>query len=414
MGESSNPLQDMALWRFGIISPLLHRSADGITLRLEINALAARGVLTPAGERKYLSPDTIRGWLYRFRRIGLAGLQEKVRRDKNSSQVPDTLQKALITLRDEHPFWTVKRLLRTLMETGQWDGRKPGRSSFYRFAAIQGLARKTQVDSAQGDVRPFQYPHFGDLWMADFLHGPRVRVGTVSRKTYLHAIIDDATRYIVAASFHLAEDTEAMLSDLMLAVRRFGIPRRFYTDNGSAFRSSHLRLVAARLAVSLPHTPPGQPRGRGKIERWFRTVREQFLTGKACSTPAKLNEDLQKWIAQYHQTIHSSLGMSPLNRKDIDHGPPLAQVDPIQNIDALFRMETEKTMQADGCIRFYGRRFEVKDAIPGQKIKIAYLPWNKNLIWAGEDRVLLRPLDLYRNATRYQNPKPGKKKGEDQ
>jgi len=414
MGESSNPLQDAALWRFGIISPLLHRSADESTLRREIEALAKKGVLTLSGERRFLSPDTIRSWLYRYRRIGLCGLQDKVRRDKHTTEVPGHLQEALVKLRGEHPLWTIKRLLRTLIESGQWDGRKPGRSSFYRFASIHGLARKTQVDSAPGDVRPFQYPHFGDLWMADFLHGPRVRVGPASRKTYLHAIIDDATRYIVAASFHLAEDTEAMLSDLMLAVRRFGIPRRFYTDNGSAFRSTHLQLVAARLAISLPHTPPGQPRGRGKIERWFRTVREQFLTGKACTTLAKLNEDLQKWIAQYHQTVHSGLGMSPLNRKDIDHGRPLVQVDPIQNIDALFRMEIEKTIQADGCIRFYGRRFEIKDAIPGQKIRIAYLPWNKNLIWGGEDRVALRALDLYRNATRYQNPMPPKAEGENQ
>jgi transposase InsO family protein len=409
MGEHEKIIQEMALWRFGIISPLLHRSPDGLPLCLEIELLARKGVLTPSGQRKFLSPDTIRGWLYRYRSIGLAGLQDKVRKDKYSTRLPDSLQTAITKLRRENPFWTLKRILTALIQSGQWDGRTPGRSSFYRFASVKGLMRKSEIVPST-EVRSFQYPHFGDLWMADFLHGPRVRVGTVSRKVYLHAMIDDATRYIVAAGFHLAEDTEALLCDLMLAVRRFGIPRRFYTDNGAAFRSKHLQVIAARMAISLPHTPPGQPRGRGKIERWFRSVREQFLTGKACSTLAKLNEDLQKWIAQYHQTIHSSLGISPLNRKDMDAGPPLRQVVPVQDIDALFRMETDKTIQADGCIRFYGRRFEIKDAVPGQKIKICYLPWNKNFLWAGEDRVPIKPLDLYKNAIRYQKPNPGKKR----
>jgi transposase InsO family protein len=405
MGEDAKTVQEMALWRFGIISSLLHREPDGCTLRSEIELLAKKGVLAPSGERKFLSSDTIRGWLYRYRSTGLAGLADKVRKDKHSTQVPDALQTALVKLRGEHPLWTFKKLLRTLIDSGLWNGCTPGRSSFYRFASVHGLARKPLPVAAITNVRSFEYLHFGDLWMADFLHGPKVRVGPVSRKTYLHAIIDDATRYIVAAAFHLAEDTEALLCDLMLAVRRFGIPRRFYTDNGAAFRSKHLQVIAARMAMSLPHTPPGQPRGRGKIERWFRTVRGQFLTGKECSSLTKLNEDLQQWIACYHQTVHTGLDMSPLNRKDIDTGPPLRHIDPVQNIDTLFRMEAEKTMQADGCIRFYGRRFEIKDAVPGQKMTIAYLPWNKNVIWAGENRLVLTPLDLYRNAIRYQNPK---------
>ena len=113
------------------------------------------------------------------------------------------------------------------------------------------------------ESRSFEYENFGDLWVAYFLHGPKVKVGKKEKKAYLHAIIDDATRYIVQAEFHLAEDTRATISDLMQAVRRFGIPLKFYTDNGSAFRSKHLAHVAARLSLSLPHTPAGRPNGRG-------------------------------------------------------------------------------------------------------------------------------------------------------
>lgn len=404
MAEQEKLAETQALWRFGIIAGLLHRDPDGLPLSAQIAQLAKQGVLTLAGERKYLSPDTLRGWLSRYRCRGLAGLADRVRKDKHTTSVSPEVQEAFRRVREAHPFWTVKRILRQLRESGVWDGRKPGRSSFYRFVTVQGLRRKTDTVQPPGEVRSFEYPHFGDLWTADFLHGPRVRNGVHTAKAYLHAIIDDATRYVVAACFHTAEDTEALIGDLMLAVRRFGVPRRFYTDNGAAFRSKHLQLVAARLGMSLPHTPPGQPRGRGKIERWFRTVRDQFLGGTGTVTLAKLNEDLQKFIASYHQTIHASLEMSPLNRKDIDGGPPLKQIDPIRNIDALFQMETEKTVQADGCIRLRGCRYEIKNALPGQKIKISYLPWDKATIWAGENRVPVKPLNLYANAVRFQNP----------
>ena len=404
MANQKQPPEEMALWRFGIIAGLLHREPDGLPRYAQIARLAKQGVLTLSGELKYLSPDTLRGWLSRYRGLGLAGLTDRVRKDKHTTSVPPDVQEDFKKLREEHPFWTVKRILRQLRDSGVWDGRKPGRSSFYRFVAVQELGRKTDTAEPQGEVHSFEYPHFGDLWTADFLHGPRVRTGVHTAKAYLHAIIDDATRYIVAARFHTAEDTEALISDLMLAVRRFGVPRRFYTDNGAAFRSKHLRLIAARLGMGLPHTPPGQPRGRGKIERWFRTVRDQFLGGTETATLVKLNDDFQKFIASYHQAVHTSLEMSPLNRKDIDGGPPLKQIDPICNIDALFQMETEKTVQADGCIRLRGCRYEIKDALPGQKTKISYLPWDKATIWAGENRIPVKPLNLNANAVRFQHP----------
>lgn len=256
---------DHGLWRFGIISPLLHRTEDAPLLRVQIQQLAQRVFYTPEGTERRLCPDTIRDWLSRYRTGGIDGLRNKQRKDRGSTSVPQAIQQALTDLRKTQPRWTVKRMLRTLCSNGLWDGRKPGRSALYRFTTAHALSRDTALPALA--VRSFEFPCFGDLWSADFLHGPKVGYGTRAVKTYLHAIIDDATRYIVVARFHTAEDTRSLLDDLMLAIRRFGLPRRFYTDNGAAFRSRHLRLVAAKLGISLPHTPPYTPRGRGKIER---------------------------------------------------------------------------------------------------------------------------------------------------
>jgi putative transposase len=396
---------DYGLWRFGIINPLLHRTGDAPPLRAQIKELAQKVFYTLDGREKRLCPDTIRDWLCRYRTCGIDGLRNKPRKNRGASSVPPALGQAFADLRTKQPQWTVKRLLNGMHAQGIWDGRKPSRSSLYRYAIAHALNR-IAVQPLQ-PVRSFEFPFFGDLWSADFLHGPKVRRGTYACKAYLHAIIDDATRYIVAARFHLAEDTRSLLDDLMLAIRRFGIPKRFYTDNGAAFRSRHLRMVAAKLGVSLPHTPPYTPRGRGKIERFFRSVREGFLNGRDRTSLDKLNTDLAAWINQYHHSPHRTLGMSPLDRKLTDTGSELKQIAPTQNINDLFRMEQIKRIGSDGCVRMFNKRFEIPDALPGSLVTVYYLPWSQDYILAGPDKIFVKPLDTVNNALRFDKPRRG-------
>lgn len=403
--EFSQP-DDKGLWRFGIISPLLHRTEDAPPMSVQINDLSQRVFYTPDGTEKRFCPGTIRDWLCRYHTCGIDGLRNKQRKNRGSTLVPPALQQALFDLRKNQQQWTVKRLLRTLHEQGHWNGRKPGRSALYRFTAANGLNRATPA--APVPVRPFEYPFFGDLWSADFLHGPLVRRGAYADKTYLNAIIDDATRYVVAASFHRAEDTRSLLDGLMLGIRRFGIPKRLYTDNGAAFRSHHLRMVAARLGISLPHTPPYTPRGRGKIERFFRSVRDGFLTGRDRTSLDKLNADFAAWVNQYHHTTHRILGKSPLERKLADTGEPLKQIAPTQNINDIFRMEQLKRVGSDGCVRMFNKRFEVTGEVPGTLIPVYYLPWDQDYILAGVDKIFIRPVDMARNAVRFDKPRRGK------
>jgi len=405
MADISSDSDELALWRYGIIAPLLHRTDDSPPLYREMRTLAERPYYTSAGQEKHLSADTLRLWLLRYKRLGLGGLRNKIRKDRGGSAVPEPLREALVALRKEHPLFTVQRLLRGLLQKGVWDGRRPSRAAIYRYASAQKLTRADGTPPEM--VRPFEYPFFGDLWSADFLHGPEVREGQHAKKAYLHTIIDDATRYVVAASFHLAENTESLLSDLMLAVRRFGVPRRFYTDNGAAFRSHHLRLVAAKMGVALPHTPPYKPQGRGKIERFFRSLRDGFLTGRQRTSLQKLNTDLAEWIAGYHQTIHCSLGMSPLNRKLADQGQALSRIEATSNINDFFRMTLKKKVDSDGCVKLWGNRFEVLDTYPGEIVTVYYVPWDKQSILCGEDKLRARLLDKHLNARRFNKPVRG-------
>lgn len=265
----------------------------------------------------------------------------------------------------------------------------------YRFTSKNKLNRNPAVPLEP--VRSFEFTHFGNLWSADFLHGPKVRVGRSLLKSYLNAIIDDATRYIVAASFHPAEDTRSFLSDFILAIRRFGIPQRLYTDNGAVYRSKHLAMVCARLNIAMPHTPPYKPRGRGKVERFFRHVREGFLDEYQTTTLKVLNENFTTWLNEYHNKPHSALGMSPLNRKISDEGPALKYIPATRNINDIFRMKTIKKVGSDGCIRMLKKRFEVLDAIPGEKIDVYYLPWDTDYVLTGPDMLIAKVIDTQKN-----------------
>ncbi|MBF0502046.1 MAG: transposase [Candidatus Riflebacteria bacterium] len=259
MKESHHPPSDLALWRYGIISQLLHRDPAGRTMQEVLDNLAQSEYRFPDGQLRRLSSETLRKWLARYRIGGLASLSDQERCDKGRSLVPQSIIERIRALRDEHPRWTLAVLFRQLMQEKLWNGLSPSSAALYRFCRIAGLERK----SAPTDFRSFAFGDFGNLWIADFLHGPKLFINKQKRKTYVHMILDDATRFVVSAGVFLHEDVEVLIAELKQAVRRHGIPQRFYTDNGAAYRSRHLRIVGARLQIQMPHTPPYTPQGRG-------------------------------------------------------------------------------------------------------------------------------------------------------
>lgn len=285
-------LVELAVWRYGIISTLLHRNEEEETLEEALNRLSSQQYRKSDGRFVLYSPETLRKWFYRYRNGGLPALNDAPRKNTGThGSVPESIVKRLFKLRSEHPRWTLSRMLEQLVRENLWDMKSPARSTLYRFAQTANLKRDPHL-TVHVPARPFEYGFFGQLWMADFLHGPKIREKGNKRKTYLHAIIDDATRYVVHAGFFTSESTEVMITELMTSIRTHGKPLRFYTDNGACYASKHLKFVCANLGIHLIHTPPGQPRGRGKVERFFRTVRDQFLDGE--KPPAHTLEGLNR------------------------------------------------------------------------------------------------------------------------
>ncbi len=398
MMEENDKGFKLALWRYGVISPLLHREADSLPSGEVLEQAALKRYIHPDGSHMALSPETLRKWLYRYRISGLPGLMGKERSDKGSYQIPQEISEKVYALRKEHPRWTVARITRELIRLEIWNGRKPSRSAIYRFVNAHHLGRDPHLEQ-KPNLRAFAFDHFGQLWIADFLHGPKLWDGKNKHKTFLHLILDDSSRYIVHGGFYLTESAESLVCDLVGAVRRFGIPRRLYTDNGAAYAGRHLKLLCARNGIDLIHTPPFIPQGRGKIERLFRTVRDQFLCDRF-KTVTQMNQAFKEWVGRYHETLHSSLGCSPLQKRLQSESVcrPLA---PSVDIEALFRMEKRCRVYNDGTIRLRTIRYEV-DCLAGSRVTVYYMPWDKDAVYYGDDFKKARILDPGANARRFE------------
>ncbi len=333
--------QAVALFRYGLIAEFLQWPADRPGLYAQLRAKAAADHTIPGSTRTRVAPETLRHWLRAYRRGGFAALLPKGRSDRGQSRaLPPAVAEALVNLKDEQP---------ELDEPSSLDRRR------FAFAAA------------------------GQLWMSDVMHGPTVAVpGRGRRKTYLLAFLDDATRVIPYCAFALAENTQAFLPLFKQALLRRGIPQRLYVDNGANFRSQQLALVCAKLGVALIHARPYQPQGKGKMERWFRTVRAQLVSRLTAADTVDLdtlNRRLWAWVeGEYHQTPHRGLdGQTPLDRWAAT-GAAVRLPGPDLDLDALFLFETKRRVQRDRTISLHGTLFEVDAALVGQTVILRYDP----------------------------------------
>ncbi len=404
-----NPNEKLSpdLWRLSIIGELIHRHPDdGRTLAMRLQELAGKTWSRPDGTPIQIAAETLRKWLSRFQAGGLKGLDDA--RTSLGTRIPEVLGNALVKLRNDHPHWTVMLLFKTLEEQHLWNSRQPSKASLYRWCKEHGLLRSKKSELTQ--ARSFEFTTFGALWLSDFLHGPKITIQGRKRKTYLLAILDDASRFVVSARFYLAESVETLMTELRTALQRLGCPQQFYTDNGAAYRSRILHQVGQRFGIAMPHTPAYTPQGRGKIERFFRTVRDQFIAKAEAKTLDHLNRCLQEWVSTYHQAPHEGIGgETPLQKrlrlKDVCRALPETA-----NIDALFMQKRLCRVYKDGTFRLQNWIFEAPKALPNGRTEVFYMPWDLSQAFYSVERFPAKLLNKHENARRFENSSPPKEK----
>lgn len=220
-----------------------------------------------------------------------------------------------------------------------------------------------------------------------------VEVGDRMKKSYLIAFIDDHSRLIPHGAFYLSERLTSFLDAFEKALLKRGLPRKLYVDNGSAFRSKHLEHITASLGIALIHSRPYKPEGRGKIERFFRTVRGDVLTGFTGTTMEELNESFDKWINDiYHQRKHTSTGESPFKR--FAAHMECIRTTP-ENLRDYFRKVTRRRVARDRTITLDGRLYEAPVPLIGRQVTVLYHDYEQvEVTWQGKSYGFLVPVDL--------------------
>ena len=369
--EKNDRDMEIATFRFGIIADFVvgARLTYGEKEKL-FKDKCAKQYKIPHSSQTSVAKSTIKKWILNYRNAGnrIEGLMPKQRDDNGKYRVLDiSLQMAIKEIKKEYPELTGIALVTELQHRKYLSlNEKINLSVLYRFLKNEKLQRPKNVV----DRRAFEATAPNELWQSDVLHGPYVTDNSKKKKTYLIAILDDHSRLIIHSQFYFAENLSNFKDCLKQAIEKRGLPQKLYIDNGSCYRALNVEQIAACLGFGIVHTPPYTPQGRGKIERWFRYVRENFLALNCkVKTIKELNELFDDWVDQYNNKIHSITKMTPLNKfkKNMKCIRP-APTDLLQ----YFRLVQFRRVKKDRTIKINGMLFEVPVDLIDLKVEAKY------------------------------------------
>ena len=375
--------QQVALFRYQLICPALDPALSSKARGRVVRAIAAGTHAGPFGGRHRYSRDTLDRWIRRYRGGGFDALAPSTRQP--GSRIDTTVLELAVALKRENPDRTAAQVARILRASGGWS---PSESTLLRL-----FHRRELMGPAAGD-RPVVFGRFeaaapNERWVGDALHGPRVG----GRKTYLFAFLDDHSRFAVGYRFGFAEDTVRLAAALQPALAARGLPAGCYVDNGSAYVDSWLLRACGKLGIRLIHSTPHRPQGRGKIERWFRGVREQFLVEVADSTAEQLTERgvtpaaallelnalFTAWVESvYHHRVHSETGQTPLQRWDAGwqaagHGPVMTSAEALTE---AFLWSQWRIVTKTATVSLHGNTYQVEPVLVGRKVELVFSPFD--------------------------------------
>ncbi len=372
--------RDVALFRYTLIrepaDPVLTKAERGRIVR----ELAGRDHTGAAGQRVRVSRKTLDRWIRAWRAGGFDALLPSPR-----AQIPFTSTAMLdlaVQLKLEAPRRTAAHIVEVIRVA---EGSAPSARTVQRHFARLGLNTRPDGTPPAAFGR-FEAAAANDRWTGDALHGPVID----GHKAYLFAFIDDHSRALTGYRWGHSEDTVRLEAALRHGLASRGIPQSLYVDNGSAFVSAPLLRACGILGIRLVHSRPGRPEGRGKIERFFRTVRDQFLVETANGDIADLTEMnrlFTAWVETvYHRRVHTETDTAPLQR--FTAGGPFTIPTPDQLHEAFLWSDQRKVTKT-ATVSLHGNVFEVDAALIGRQIECVYDPFDLTTI---EIRYQQRPM----------------------
>jgi putative transposase len=384
--------RQVALFRHAIIGELDIEALPRGERSARLAELAARTYQTPDGRARRFSVRTLWAWWSAYRRAGLDGLLPKVRTDHGQPKAVDrALLEAAIALRHEVPSRSTATLIHILQTAGRIVPGQLRRSTLDRHLAAVGMGRRRL--RTLGDKRYirllFERPN--QFWVGDYHEAPVLWDPAHQRFRTLHlgAVIDHYSKLVPHAAWYRSEQLATLEDTLKQAILKRGLPEALYVDHGAAYRADQFAFACAHLGIRLRHSKPYTSEGRGVIERWNRTVAEQFEPEIRALRLPELREiqlRFEAWLEQrYHLTVHEATGQTPLDRfAQPDFTPRYP--DPVV-VAETFRVRVRRKVHAKTLtVEVDGVAFVVEPHLRGRWVQVHYDPHDLTDVLIYRDR----------------------------
>lgn len=381
--------QEIALFRYGLISSLLFDALPAGAVEKALAEIASKSYRIPYSSRTKVGISTLRRYLKLYQQSGFDALRPQTRTDRHQPRAfpPDVLQKA-IALREEQPARTTPMIVELLKRDPELkDVQGLNAHTLTTHLRQHGKTRRLLAEKPRSYKR-FEREHTNSLWQGDAMVGPWLpdpNAPGKKRRAHLFCFLDDHSRLVPYAEFFFDEALPRLERVLKVGILRRGLPKALYVDNGKVYAAHQFEAACASLGIRKWHTAPYSPEAKGKQERFFSTVRLQFMPEVETSeitTLADLNESFWAWLELiYHRTAHSETEQTPLERFQ-------AGLNEVRSADAetlrkAFLWRETRKVRRDGRIELQGNTYQVPAQLAGRKIELRFDPFDlSNLeIW---------------------------------
>lgn len=347
---------------------------------------------------------TIQTWYSRYKKDGITTMTPKPRSDRGRLRKvePEALLTAIEQVRPRFhgKLPRVSVIYRECIEQGLLERSQVAPNTFRRIVKeCELLKPEPQVENKRRLA--FAKAHANELWQADTMVGPYVQNGAGKTQVRLIAFIDDASRVCCHGEFFLAENTDTLIQALQRALYKRGVPEAMYVDNGSIYTSKEISQICQRLGCLLCHTPVRDGAAKGKVERFFRTVRDCFLSRNLdLSSVDALNRAFATWVEdEYNGREHSVLQMRPIDRFGLDLSR-IRFLPPNEANDELFFVEQDRNVLADNTFSLRNIRYEAPRDLRTRKAQVRYSRTHFDRVvvyYKGERMGDARPVDFVAN-----------------
>ena len=385
---------EYALFKYSIIAPFINGTAL---------ASSVRDFCVKASKKEYLFNDvylsfhenTIRKWIQIYKEGGYEALKRKDRCDKRKSHTLDEdLQIRIDDIKMEFPNMRATVLHSKLIKEGYFTSDDISIRTFQRFVKNRNYLSMT----SKHERRSYVFEHPNDSWQSDTTHGPYIEIKGKKYKTYIVIFIDDHSRLVTGARAYFRDTALNMQKLFKESVRRYGVPKQLYCDNGGPYSNRQLQIICARMGVNLKNAKPYDPESKGKVERFNRTLKDTWMNTmdwNLIRDLEDLNERLDEYIKEYNNTVHSSIKRTP-NKQYYSTTANIRYIDE-ETLERYFYHTITRKVNKTGCIKLENKMYELDYAYTGKIVEVTYNPEDMSTVYVENKAYGL--LDTVRNST---------------